>query len=59
MEPAIACICMFTITGGMVGVAFYEHCKILEFIKVIEKKQLIGEKTRKDLTKGKYGLLEK
>jgi hypothetical protein len=50
---------MFTITGGMVGVAFYEHCKILEFIKVMEKKQLLGEKIRKDLTKGKIRPLEK
>jgi hypothetical protein len=53
MEPIIACICLFSITGGMAGVALYEHDKILRFIKAAEKKQLIIEKLKKDLTKGK------
>ena len=39
MEPLIASICLFAITGGMAGVAFYEHDKILRYIKEAEKKQ--------------------
>ena len=53
MEPLIASICLFAITGGMAGVAFYEHDKILRYIKAAEKKQLQIEKIKKDLTRGK------
>ena len=37
MEPLIASICLFAITGGMAGVAFYEHDKILRYIKQQKK----------------------
>jgi hypothetical protein len=37
MEPLIASICLFAITGGMAGVAFYEHDKILRYIKFINR----------------------
>jgi hypothetical protein len=40
-------------TGGMIGVAMYEHNKIIRYIEVAEKKQLIIEKLRKDITKDK------
>ena len=53
MEPITASICIFVITGGMIGVAMYEHNKIIGYIKIAEKKQLIIEKLRKDITKGK------
>jgi hypothetical protein len=53
MEPLIASICLFAITGGMAGVAFYEHDKILRYIKAVEKKELQIEKIKKDLTRGK------
>jgi hypothetical protein len=53
MELITASICIFVVTGGMVGVAMYEHDKIIRYIKVAEKKQQIIEKMRKDLTKGK------
>jgi hypothetical protein len=53
MEPITASICIFVITGGMIGVAMYEHNKIIRYIKIAEKKQLIIEKLRKDITKGK------
>jgi hypothetical protein len=53
MEPLIASICLFAITGGMAGVAFYEHDKILRYIKAAEKKELQIEKIKKDLTRGK------
>jgi len=53
MEPITASICIFFMTGGMIGVAMYEHNKIIRYIKIAEKKQLIIEKLRKDITKGK------
>jgi hypothetical protein len=53
MELITASICIFVVTGGMVGVAMYEHDKIIRYIKVVEKKQQIIDKMRKDLTKGK------
>jgi hypothetical protein len=53
MELITASICIFVVTGGMVGVAMYEHDKIIRYIKVAEKRQQIIEKMRKDLTKGK------
>jgi hypothetical protein len=53
MELITASICIFVVTGGMIGVAMYEHDKIIRYINVAEKKQQIIEKMRKDLTKGK------
>ena len=53
MEPITASICFFVMTGGMAGVALYEHDKIIRYIKVAEKRQQIIDKMRKDLTRGK------
>ena len=53
MEVIAASICLFVMTGGITGVAIYEHDKIIRYIKVAEKKQLIIEKIRKDLSRGK------
>jgi hypothetical protein len=53
MEPITASICFFVMTGGMIGVAMYEHDKIIRYIEVAKKKQEIIDKLRKDLTKGK------
>lgn len=53
MEPITASICFFVMTGGMAGVAMYEHDKIIRYIKVAEKRQQIIDKMRKDLTRGK------
>lgn len=53
MEVIVASICLFVMTGGITGVAIYEHDKIIRYIKVAEKKQLIIEKIRKDLSRGK------
>ena len=54
MEPVITSICLFTITGGITCLAaFYEHNKILDFIKEAEKRQLRVEKLKKELTRGK------
>jgi len=33
MEPITASICFFVMTGGMAGVAMYEHDKIIRYIK--------------------------
>lgn len=53
MEVIVASICLFVMTGGITGVAMYEYDKIIRYIKVAEKKQLIIEKIRKDLSRGK------
>lgn len=53
MEVIAASICLFVMTGGITGVAIYEHDKIIRYIKLAEKKQLIIEKIRKDLSRGK------
>ena len=53
MEPITASICFFVMTGGVAGVALYEHDKIIRYIKVAEKRQQIIDKMRKDLTMGK------
>lgn len=53
MEPITASICLFVMTGGMAGVAMYEHNKIIRYIEVAEKRQQIIDKLRKDLTRGK------
>lgn len=53
MEVIAASICLFVMTGGITGVAMYEYDKIIRYIKVAEKKQLIIEKIRKDLSRGK------
>ena len=53
MEVIAASICLFVMTGGITGVAMYEYDKIIRYIKVAEKKQLIIEKIRKDLLRGK------
>ena len=53
MEPITASICFFVMTGGMAGVAMYEHNKIIRYIEVAEKRQQIIDKMRKDLTRGK------
>jgi len=53
MEPITASICFFVMTGGMAGVAMYEHDKIIRYIKVAEKRQQIIDKMRKDLARGK------
>ena len=53
MEPITASICFFVMTGGMAGVAMYEHDKIIRYIKVAEKRQQIIDKLRKDLTRGR------
>ena len=52
MELITASICIFVVTGGMVGVAIYEHNKIIRYIAIAEKKQLIIEKLKKDIAKG-------
>jgi hypothetical protein len=54
IEPIIASICLFAITGGgMTCIALYEHDKIARFIIDVEKKQLRVEKLKKELAKGK------
>jgi len=53
MEPITASICFFVMTGGMIGVAMYEHNKIIRYIEVAKKRQEIIDKLRKDLIKGK------
>jgi hypothetical protein len=53
MEPITASICFFVMTGGMAGVAMYEHNNIIRYIEVVEKRQQIIDKMRKDLTRGK------
>jgi len=53
MEPITASICFFVMTGGVAGVAMYEHDKIIRYIKVAEKRQQIIDKMRKDLARGK------
>lgn len=47
MEFIMVSICIFAMTG----IAIYEHDKIIRYIKVVEKKQLIVEKLRKNLLK--------
>ncbi len=50
MEPIIAGLCLFVMTGG---IAFYEHEQMMKLVKIAEKKELNVEKLRKNLTKGK------
>ena len=50
MEPIIAGLCLFVMTGG---IAFYEHEQMMKLVKIAENKERNLEKLRKDFSKGR------